>query len=287
MLKVISININLRRNHYLITDSKEQIRFILIMELLIIIIIALVASFMTFMSGFGLGTLLLPAFALYFPIHIAIAMTAIVHLLNNIFKTFLMKKHIDWKVVLIFGIPSMVFAVLGASILNLLIDFDISYSYSIYGFELMTTPINITIAGLMIIFALFDLIPKLRELTISKKALPIGGVLSGFFGGLSGHQGALRSTFLVKAEMPKEVYIATGIIIALMVDISRLFTYGFGRIAMGISENWELLVVSILAAFAGAVIGKYYLKKITIDFIRILIGTLLILVSIGIGLGII
>lgn len=257
------------------------------MELVLITLIAFIASFMTFMSGFGLGTLLLPAFALYFPIHIAIAMTAIVHLMNNIFKSFLMKKHVDWKVVLIFGIPSMIFAALGATVLNLLIDFDKSYSYSLLGYDLTTTPINITIAGLMIIFALFDLVPKLRQITLSKKALPIGGVLSGFFGGLSGHQGALRSTFLVKAEMPKEVYIATGIIIALMVDVSRLFIYGFGRIATGIGESWELLVVAILAAFAGAVIGKYYLKKITIDFIRILIGTFLILVSIAIGLGVI
>lgn len=257
------------------------------MEIVFIILIALVASFMTFMSGFGLGTLLLPAFALYFPIHIAIAMTAIVHLMNNIFKTVLMKKHVDWKVVLIFGIPSMLFAALGASILNILIDFDIQYTYKLLGHQMITTPINITIAGLMIIFALFDLVPKLREIKISKKALPIGGMLSGFFGGLSGHQGALRSTFLVKAEMPKEVYIATGIIIALMVDISRLFIYGFGRISIGVQDNWELLVVAIIAAFTGAVIGKYYLKKITIDFIRILIGTFLILVSIAIGLGVI
>lgn len=257
------------------------------MELVLIVLIAFVSSFMTFMSGFGLGTLLLPAFVLYFPIHIAIAMTAIVHLMNNLFKSILMKKHVDWKVVLIFGIPSMIFAVLGASILNALIDFDIQYNYSLFGYELTTTPINITIASLMIIFAFFDIVPRLQEITISKKALPIGGALSGFFGGLSGHQGALRSTFLIKAKMPKEVYIATGIIIALMVDISRLFIYGFGRIATGIEDNWQLLIAAVLSAFVGAVIGKYYLKKITINFIRILIGSLLILVSIGIGLGII
>lgn len=257
------------------------------MDILLIILIAFLSSFMTFMSGFGLGTLLLPAFALYFPIHIAIAMTAIVHLMNNIFKSFLMKKHVDWKVVLIFGLPSMLFAALGATILNSMIDYDINYNYSLFGYDLTTTPINITIALLMIAFAIFDIIPKLRNITIPKKALPIGGALSGFFGGLSGHQGALRSTFLVKAEMPKEVYIATGIIIALMVDVSRLFIYGFGRITSGLGESWELLVAAIIAAFTGAIIGKMYLKKITIDFIRILIGTLLILVSIGIGLGII
>jgi len=257
------------------------------MELFLIVLISLAASFMTFMSGFGLGTLLLPVFALYFPIHIAIAMTASVHLMNNIFKSFLMKKHIDWKVVLIFGFPALIFAAIGASLLNSLIEYDIVYSYSLIGYNLNITPIKLVIASLILFFALFDLIPKLREITISKKTLPIGGALSGFFGGLSGHQGALRSTFLIKAEMPKEVYIATGIIVSLIVDVSRLFIYGFGRVANGIEESWELLLAAVLAAFVGAVIGKYYLKKITIDFIRILIGTLLILVSIAIGLGVI
>ena len=141
------------------------------MDLLLIVIIALTASFMTFMSGFGLGTLLLPAFALYFPLHIAIAMTALVHLMNNLFKTILMKNHIDWKIVLIFGVPSMLFAALGAAVLNMLINFDVQYSYILLGHQLITTPINITIAVLMIIFALFDLIPKLREIKLSKKAL--------------------------------------------------------------------------------------------------------------------
>lgn len=257
------------------------------MEIVLIILISLVASFMTFMSGFGLGTLLLPAFALYFPIHIAIAMTAAVHLMNNIFKSFLMKKHIDWKVVFIFGIPALLFAALGASLLNTLINFDITYNNNLFGFELTTTPIKITIASLMLVFALFDLIPKLRDFSIPKKVLPIGGALSGFFGGLSGHQGALRSTFLVKAEMPKEVYIATGIIVSLMVDVSRLFIYGFGRVATGIEESWDLLLAAVLAAFVGAVIGKSFLKKITIILIRILIGILLIFISFSIGIGII
>jgi acyl-CoA reductase-like NAD-dependent aldehyde dehydrogenase len=41
--------------------------------------------------------------------------------------------------------------------------------------------------------------------------LPVGGLLSGFFGGLSGHQGALRSVFLLRAGLTKESFIATGV----------------------------------------------------------------------------
>ena len=45
--------------------------------------VALLASGLTFFSGFGLGTLLLPAFALFVPVDRAIAVTAIVHFLNG------------------------------------------------------------------------------------------------------------------------------------------------------------------------------------------------------------
>lgn len=56
------------------------------MAFVVIPIVALLASLLTFFSGFGLGTILLPAFAIFFPVNIAVALTAIVHLLNTIFK---------------------------------------------------------------------------------------------------------------------------------------------------------------------------------------------------------
>jgi uncharacterized membrane protein YfcA len=40
------------------------------MSYLVVCAVALLASALTFFSGFGLGTLLLPAFALFFPIEI-------------------------------------------------------------------------------------------------------------------------------------------------------------------------------------------------------------------------
>ena len=89
------------------------------MEYIIIPIVALLASALTFFSGFGLGTLLLPAFALFFPVDVAIALTAIVHFLNNAFKFVLVKKHINWKIAIQFGIPALIFAFLGAFLLDI------------------------------------------------------------------------------------------------------------------------------------------------------------------------
>ena len=46
------------------------------MELILIPLVALLASVLTFFSGFGLGTLLLPAFAAFFPTSLAVAAIA-------------------------------------------------------------------------------------------------------------------------------------------------------------------------------------------------------------------
>ena len=87
------------------------------MEFLLIGATALIASLLTFFSGFGLGTLLMPVFALFFDVEIAIALTGIVHLLNNIFKIALIGKKTNWRIVLKFGIPGFFGALAGAAIL--------------------------------------------------------------------------------------------------------------------------------------------------------------------------
>jgi uncharacterized protein len=58
---------------------------------------------LTFFSGFGLGTLLLPVFALFFPLETAIGLTALVHLANNLFKLALVGKYADLGVVRALG----------------------------------------------------------------------------------------------------------------------------------------------------------------------------------------
>lgn len=62
------------------------------MEYFIVCLAALVASGLTLFSGFGLGTILTPVLAIFFPVPLAVGATAIAHLANNLFKLFFMKK---------------------------------------------------------------------------------------------------------------------------------------------------------------------------------------------------
>jgi uncharacterized protein len=139
----------------------------------------------------------------------------------------------------------------------------------------------------LIFFALFDIIPKLASLQFDKKYLILGGLLSGFFGGLSGNQGALRSAFLIRANLSKEAFIATGVIIACLVDVSRLSIYSSKIIKASDSLNYQLVIAATLSAFLGAYIGNKLVKKITIKILQFGVGIALIVFGILLSVGII
>jgi len=260
------------------------------MEIGIICLVALLVAGLTFFSGFGLGTLLMPAFALFFPIEIAIAATAVVHLANNIYKGILMRKYADLKVVLLFTIPAAFSAMLGAFLLNFVSHLSSIAEYSIFAKTFSIMPVNLSIGFLMILFAFVELIPFLSKISVSKKMIPVGGLLSGFFGGISGHQGALRTAFLTHAGLEKKSFIGTAVFSAIIIDVVRLMVYGltFLKFNSGMFQHSKLqilLISGIIAAFIGSTIGKLLLEKVTFNTIHIVIGIMLMLLGIAISLG--
>jgi hypothetical protein len=257
------------------------------MEYAIIGITALGASLLTFFSGFGLGTLLTPVFAVFFPLEVAVALTGIVHFLNNLFKIALIGKHINWNIGMAFGAMAMVGAFGGAWILTQLATDDVLYTYHLNGKLFEITTIKLVIAALMVVFVLFDIVPGLKKIQFGKQALVPGGVISGFFGGLSGHQGALRSMFLIRFGMTKEAFVATGILIACAVDVTRLGVYYARMDDIDIEGNLPILLTAVLSAFAGAYFGRMMLKKVTLNFVQNMVSVLLVLMALAIGAGVI
>jgi uncharacterized membrane protein YfcA len=257
------------------------------MEYFIICLVALLGSGLTLFSGFGLGTLLVPVFGLFFPIELAIMLTAIVHFLNNIFKLFLLGRSANLGVVLRFGIPAILFAFLGAYTLSQLTEMKPLFDYQMgkHHFEIM--PLKLVIGIVLLFFSLFEVIPKLTRLQFDKKYLPVGGVLSGFFGGLSGNQGALRAAFLIRAQLSPQSFIATGVVIACLIDISRLTIYSKQIINNHNQFDYLLLTMATLSAFIGAYFGNKLVKKVTVSILQNIVTAMLILFAVLLILGII
>ena len=195
------------------------------MEIVLISLISFFTAMLTFFSGFGLGTILTPVFMAFFPAGMAVALTGVVHFFNNVFKLMLMGRHMDREVALRFGIPAVLFALIGAWVLLKITDLPALFQYSLAGRTLTVYPVKFGVAILLIFFALVEVVPSLNKISFGREKLPLGGMLSGFFGGLCGNQGALRSAFLIKAGLSREAFIGTSVVISFFVDLSRFYTF--------------------------------------------------------------
>jgi uncharacterized protein len=256
------------------------------MSYLVVCTIALFASCLTFFSGFGLGTLLLPAFALFFPIHQAVALTAVVHFLNGLFKLALVGRHADRTVVLRFGLPALAAAFLGAWLLNRLSGLPAVYAYSAFDREWEVSPVKLVVGTLLLVFAAVELVPKLRDMTFPPRFLPLGGFLSGFFGGLAGMQGALRSAFLSRAGLSKEAFVGTGVVIACLIDVTRLGVYYASVMKIRGDLDGPLLAAAVFSAFVGAFVGNRFLKKTTMKGVQRIVALMLLAVGICLIAGV-
>ncbi len=257
------------------------------MEIIVISLVAFLTAILTFFSGFGLGTILMPVFAIFFPVEIAIALTGVVHFSNNLFKLSLIGKMADKEVLLKFGIPAILASFAGAWLLLRITRMPSLIEYQLWDKSFEITPVKLIIAILLIIFSLLEILPSMQKVQFSRNKLALGGVLSGFFGGLTGIQGAIRSAFLIKSGLSKEAYIATGAVIASLVDFTRLSVYASRFKEANLHEHLILIISATFAALIGAFTGNKLLKKVTLRFVQVLVAILLVIIAIALGAGLI
>ena len=260
------------------------------MDLLFVALVAFLASALTLFSGFGLGTILMPALALLMPVEVAVGATAVVHLANNLFKLGLVGRHVDPGVLLRFALPAAPAAILGASLLVGLSGLPVLASWQAFGTEYRIEALPLMIGILIVTFAVLELVPAFARIGVSRGFLPLGGVLSGFFGGLSGNQGAFRAAFLIKAGLSKEAFVATGVVAAVIVDVIRLGVYGVSNVTHGFanleSGSWAIVLVATGCAFLGAFLGARLLKKVTLRAVQITVAVMMVLLGVGLAAGV-
>ena len=244
--------------------------------MILIVVAAFIGALLSFFCGFGLGTILLPAFASYYALPLAVSATSAVHLANNGFKLILVGKHAHWPTVWRFGLWSFLGAMLGALLLVFISGGEAIYSYFLGGHRFEISTIKLVMGVMMISFASFEWFQSDRDVIVPSGLLPYGGVISGFFGGLSGHQGALRSAFLMRSGLTKEQFLGTRVVVACLVDIPRLTIYGLAFIESwnGVDKRWLLSAAGF--AFLGAWLGNRLVRKMTFRHIQRMVGAALI-----------
>jgi uncharacterized membrane protein YfcA len=261
-------------------------------DYLIVAVSALFVAGLTLFSGFGLGSLLLPVVALFFSLEIAVAATAVIHLANNLFKLVLVARYANWPVVLRFGAPAVPGAFSGAVLLGLVSHHAPIAQYPWGGRSHNITWLGILMGALIIGFAIVELVPFFDRLRLASRFLPFGGFLSGLFGGISGHQGALRSAFLVQSGLSKEAFIGTGVVCAVLVDLARLGVYGAWALkgdlaALADEKAVRLLATATVAAFLGSFLGARLMHHVTLTGVQRLVGVLLLVLGVAIAIGLV
>ena len=177
-------------------------------------------------------------------------------------------RNINWSIALKFSCAAIIFAWFGSVILSLVAYDSIIYQYELFNQMRTISVIKLMMAVLIIIFIVIEIHPKLSAITFGSDKIFIGGALSGFFGGLAGFQGALRSMFLIKCHLSKEGFIASGIFIACMIDITRLTTYLTSFSAFSVIDHKIVISSAVISAFLGAYFGSKLIKKVTIKTVQ-------------------
>jgi hypothetical protein len=195
-------------------------------------------------------------------------------------------------VVLRFGAPAVAASFAGALALTSLSGLAPLGAWSLGGAEATVTPVKLVMGVLILVFAGFELVPALSGLRAPVRWLPLGGALSGFFGGLSGHQGALRAIFLTPLGLSPTQFVSTQAVLALLVDGARLLVYGWSLVLTGDAAEtgaipWRLVAAATACAFAGALLGKRLLPKMTVAAIQWIVGGLLLVVGLGLAAGLV
>jgi uncharacterized membrane protein YfcA len=161
------------------------------------------------MAGFGSSTIYLPLASYFLDFKTALVLVAIFHFFGNISRIAFFRHGLDKNFLLIFGIPSFVLSLLGATLVG----------------DLSQTVLKFILGIFLIVLSVAFLIKPKLAFPANRKSLVLGGGISGFIVGLIGTGGALRATFLTGLKMEKEKYIATSAVIALGTDATRIPYY--------------------------------------------------------------
>lgn len=233
------------------------------MEILYITLLTLIAATIGTITGFGTSTLMIPVLVIFFPPIEAIFLVSIIHWFGNIWKVALFRSGFNMRLLLLFGVVGLVTSYLGAYI-------SLGANQ-----EILLRVLGAFLAG----YALFVVFQSKFKIPAGNLTAISGGALSGFFAGMFGIGGAIRSAFLSAFDLPKVVFIATAGAIGLLVDSTRIITYFAGGATLP-RELWYGLILFIPISFVGAQIAKKIVDKIPQDKFRIVIAIFLLVIGI-------
>jgi uncharacterized protein len=220
--------------------------------------VGLVAGGIASLSGFGIGSLLTPLLAARLGTKVAVAAVAIPHVAGTALRLWTLRRHIDRRIALSFGVTSAAGGLVGA-----------------LAHAVVPSKGLALVLGVLLLFAgVTGLTGVSERMRFGRRMAWVGGAVSGLLGGLVGNQGGIRSAAMLGFHVPRHAFIATATTIALAVDAVRMPVYLATQVRE-IADAWHLVVIATAAVMVGTVVGARILSRVDEATFRYVVSSLI------------
>jgi uncharacterized membrane protein YfcA len=220
---------------------------------------AVLAGAVASVTGFGIGSLLTPLFAVRVGTQLAVAAVSIPHLFATALRFWRLRSRVDRRVLVSFGITSAAGGLTGALLHS----------------SATNRALAVVFGSLLMFVGVSELTGLARRMRFHGPVAWIAGALSGFLGGLVGNQGGIRAGSLLGFDVDKEAFVATATAIGLVVDGARMPVY-FATQAAQIARIWPLVLIATIGTLVGTLIGVPILRHVPDHVFRRLVAVLLL-----------
>lgn len=228
------------------------------LELTLISVLTLVASVVGTMTGFGMSTIMIPVLLFMYPLPQTLLLVGVIHFAGNIWKMVFFHRGLQWKLLLLFGIPSVLASYLGATLTS---EVDEQLLLRILG-------------AAFLIYTMFLFLHSTWRIRANTTTAVSGGIVSGFMAGMFGVGGAVRGAFLRAFDLSKDAFIFTAAAIALVTDSTRLITYTADQINLP-SGLWQGMVLFLPVSLLGSWIGQRIVRRLPKSAFRTVVAVFL------------
>ena len=212
---------------------------------LLIVVASVVAGATAAVTGFGIGSLLTPVFALHVDTRLAVAAVSLPHAIGTALRYWLMDGSVDRRVLWNFGLTSAAGGLAGAALQG----------------RASNRWLTVVFGVLLLLAAAGEASGLARRMRFRGPVAWMAGALSGLLGGLVGNQGGIRSAALIGFDLPKQTFVATATAIALFVDGARVPVYLATQHA-GIEALLRQVALATIGVTIGTAIGGRALGQI-------------------------
>ena len=174
-----------------------------------VFVVAILSGATASVVGFGIGSLMTPLLAARFGTATAVALVMLPHAVATAVRCWRLRAHVDRRVLVRFGLLSAAGALAGALL------------YTRLGPGALTR----VLGALLLLTAVAQLTGWASRWQPQGGLVALFGLLSGFFGGIAGNQGGLRSAALTAFALPPLGLVATATATGLLVDAARAPVY--------------------------------------------------------------